>query len=89
MKDIMKDCALLADRDVDPTRREFLLQALAAAGTAGLASFVFGVNDAFAADGSVPADKSEAGYTLTAAYAASPRLSTKSPSPWKSRTCSH
>jgi peptide/nickel transport system substrate-binding protein len=72
MKDIMKDCALLADQDVDPTRREFLLQALAAAGTAGLASFVFSVNDAFAADGSVPADKSEAGYTLTAAYAASP-----------------
>jgi ABC-type transport system substrate-binding protein len=45
---------------------------VAAASAAGLAPFVVGVNQALAADGSVPVDKSSAGYTLTAAYAASP-----------------
>jgi peptide/nickel transport system substrate-binding protein len=52
-------------------RRDFMRYA-AAAGAAGFASFVDSANDALAADGSVPADKSAAGYTLTAAYAASP-----------------
>ena len=50
-------------------RRDFMRYAAAAA---GFASFVDSANDALAADGSVPADKSAAGYTLTAAYAASP-----------------
>jgi peptide/nickel transport system substrate-binding protein len=57
---------------VDLHRRDFMRYATAAAGTAGFASFVGNANQALAADGSVPADKSAAGYTLTAAYAASP-----------------
>jgi peptide/nickel transport system substrate-binding protein len=52
-------------------RRDFIRYA-ASAGAAGFASFVDGANDALAADGSVPADKSAASDTLTAAYAASP-----------------
>ncbi len=72
MNDHIKDCALLADREIDPARREFLKHMLATAGAVGLASFVFDMNQAFAADGAVPAEKSAEGYTLTAAYAASP-----------------
>ncbi len=53
-------------------RRELMRYAAAAAGAAGLAPFVAVVNQALAADGAVPADKSTADYTLTAAYAASP-----------------
>ena len=53
-------------------RRDFMRRLAAGVGTAGLAPFVAHVNEALAADGDVPADKSEAGYTLTAAYAASP-----------------
>jgi peptide/nickel transport system substrate-binding protein len=61
-----------ADPLSDFRRRDVLRYAAAAAGAAGLASFVGAANQAFAADGSVPADKSTEGYTLTAAYAASP-----------------
>jgi hypothetical protein len=56
----------------DLHRRDFMRYTVAAAGATGLASFVASTNQALAADGSVPADKSAAGYTLTAAYAASP-----------------
>lgn len=56
---------------LDIGRRAFMRHA--AVGSAGLASFIASANRALAAaDGSVPADKSAAGYTLTAAYAASP-----------------
>ena len=56
----------------DLGRRALMRYSMAGAGAAGLASFVASTNEALAADGSVPADKSSAGYTLTAAYAASP-----------------
>lgn len=56
---------------LDTGRRDFLRNA--AIGAVGFASFVSSANRALAAsDGSVPPDKSAAGYTLTAAYAASP-----------------
>ena len=55
----------------------------AAIGTAGFAGFVYGANAALAADdGAVPADKSKADYTLTAAYAASPPAVDEVCVPW-------
>jgi hypothetical protein len=48
-------------------RRDFMRRLALGVGTAGLAPFVAHLNEALAADGDVPADKSEAGYTLTAA----------------------
>jgi peptide/nickel transport system substrate-binding protein len=53
-------------------RRDFLRGTTIGVGATGLTPFLASLNRAMAAAGDVPADQSDAGYTFTAAYAASP-----------------